>query len=216
MVAIARYYFYSGTAAGAPLLNLTKSGSDAIYKVAVAHLWQQFIINWWRWRCGVSKNSTGSNWIPVEHSSEANVFLFWKLLAKRRYLQFFPLLANFYWKLSLCLGLPAATRGANCPLLQAKCKTRAPTYLIAHFRFSIPLVFSSFTGILKNFSVISCFSIAIHTRTHHQLRTQKIFMAGFHSVAYGGRLYLVCTVCDVTIWRHFHVSKPTLWRSLLT
>jgi len=71
--------------------------------------------------------------------------------------------------------------------------------LIAHFRFSIPLVFSSFTGILKNFSVISCFSIAIHTRTHHQLRTQKIFMAGFHSVAYGGRLYLVCTVCDVTI-----------------
>jgi len=45
VVAIARYYFYSGTAAGAPLLNLTKSGSDAIYKVAVAHLWQQFIIN---------------------------------------------------------------------------------------------------------------------------------------------------------------------------
>ena len=38
-VAIVRYYFYSGTAAVAPLLNLTKSGSDAIYKVTVAHLW---------------------------------------------------------------------------------------------------------------------------------------------------------------------------------
>jgi len=24
-----------------------------------------------------------------------------------------------------------------------------------------------------------------------------------------------CAVCDVTIWRHFHVSKPTFWRSLL-
>jgi len=39
-VAIARYYFYSGTAAVAPLLNLTNSGSDAINKVPVAHLWQ--------------------------------------------------------------------------------------------------------------------------------------------------------------------------------
>jgi len=35
--------------------------------------------------------------------------------------------------------------------------------------------------------------------------TQKIFMGGFHSVAYGGHLYLVCAVCDVTIWRHSHV-----------
>ena len=32
-----------------------------------------------------------------------------------------------------------------------------------------------------------------------QWRTQKIFMGGFHSVAYGGHLYLVCAVCDVTI-----------------
>jgi len=38
---------------------------------------------------------------------------------------------------------------------------------------------------------------------------------GGHSVAYGGHLYLVCPVCDVTIWRHAHVSKPTFWRSLL-
>jgi len=40
-VAIARYCFYSGTAAVAPLLNLTNSGSgsNAINKVAVAHLW---------------------------------------------------------------------------------------------------------------------------------------------------------------------------------
>jgi len=40
-----------------------------------------------------------------------------------------------------------------------------------------------------------------------QWRTQKIFMGeGFHSVAYCGNLYLVCAVCDVTIWRHSHVS----------
>jgi len=37
---IARYYFYSVTGAVAPLLKLTNSGSgsDAINKVAVAHL----------------------------------------------------------------------------------------------------------------------------------------------------------------------------------
>jgi len=27
---------------------------------------------------------------------------------------------------------------------------------------------------------------------------------------------MVCAVCDITIWRHIHVSKPTFWRSLLT
>jgi len=35
-------------------------------------------------------------------------------------------------------------------------------------------------------------------------------------VAYGGHLYLVCAVCDVTIWRRIHVSKATLWRSWST
>ena len=50
-----------------------------------------------------------------------------------------------------------------------------------------------------------------------QWHMQKIFMGGhFHSVAYGGYLYLVCAVCDVTIWRHIYVSKPKFWRSLLT
>jgi len=47
-VAIARYYFYSGTAAVVSLLNLTKSsgGSDAIYKVAVAHLCPYYSLLW--------------------------------------------------------------------------------------------------------------------------------------------------------------------------
>jgi len=35
-------------------------------------------------------------------------------------------------------------------------------------------------------------------------------------VANGGHLYLVCAVCDVTVSRHNHGSKPTFWRSLLT
>jgi len=43
----------------------------------------------------------------------------------------------------------------------------------------------------------------------NQWRTQKMFMGGFHSEAYGGRLYLLCSVCDITICRHIHVSKPT-------
>jgi len=44
---------------------------------------------------------------------------------------------------------------------------------------------------------------------------RKFSWEGVHSVAYGGHLYLVCAVCDVTIWRHIHVSKPTFWQSLL-
>ena len=38
----------------------------------------------------------------------------------------------------------------------------------------------------------------------------------FLSLAYGGNLHFVFSVCDVTIWRHIHVSKLTFWRSLLT
>jgi len=37
-------------------------------------------------------------------------------------------------------------------------------------------------------------------------------MGMFHSVAEDAHLYLVCAVCDVTIWRHIHVFE----RSLLT
>jgi len=55
----------------------------------------------------------------------------------------------------------------------------------------------------------------ILTHNFRQWRTQKIFMGGFHSVEYGGHLF-VCSFCDVTIWRHIRVSKLTFWRRLLT
>jgi len=42
------------------------------------------------------------------------------------------------------------------------------------------------------------------------------FNRGVRWVAHGGHLHLECAVCDVTIWRHTYVSKPTFWRSLLT
>jgi len=45
---------------------------------------------------------------------------------------------------------------------------------------------------------------------------RKISRERFHSVMYSGQLFVVCGLCDVTIWRHIHVSKPTFWRSLLT
>ena len=44
--------------------------------------------------------------------------------------------------------------------------------------------------------------------TVSQWRTQKIFMGGSFSGILG-HLYLLCAVCDVTIWRHFQVSNPT-------
>jgi len=50
---------------------------------------------------------------------------------------------------------------------------------------------------------------------HCQWRTQKIFMGGSFSGIWWS-LYLVCGLCDVTVLRHIHVSKPTFWRSLLT
>jgi len=45
---------------------------------------------------------------------------------------------------------------------------------------------------------------------------RKFLWVVFHSLACGGHLYLVCARCDVTNWRHIHVSKPTFWRTLLT
>ena len=45
---------------------------------------------------------------------------------------------------------------------------------------------------------------------------RKFSWGSFHSEVYGGHLYLVCPVYDVTIWRQIHVSKPTFWWSLLT
>jgi len=42
------------------------------------------------------------------------------------------------------------------------------------------------------------------------------FHGVFRSVACGGHLYLVFALCEVTIWRHIHASKPMFWQSLLT
>jgi len=55
----------------------------------------------------------------------------------------------------------------------------------------------------------------------HLMETQdcsdvcRKFSWGFHSVVYSGHLYLVSAICDVTIWHHVYVSKPTFWRSFL-
>jgi len=56
--------------------------------------------------------------------------------------------------------------------------------------------------------------IYIHTFLSSGVR-RKFASGRFHSVAYGGHLSLVCGLCEVTIWRHIHVSKPPFWRSLL-
>jgi len=39
---------------------------------------------------------------------------------------------------------------------------------------------------------------------------RKFSWGGFHSVAYGGHLCLVCAVCDVTSWHDIHVFKRSL------
>jgi len=71
----------------------------------------------------------------------------------------------------------------------------------------------------------STFLIDVQSSTDKRLATTQDretvahtenFNGGIHSVAYGGHLYLVCAVCNVTLLRHIHVSQPTFWRSLLT
>jgi len=62
---------------------------------------------------------------------------------------------------------------------------------------------------------VKSFSCQMVGYSWSQWRTQKIFMGGFHSMTYGGDLHLVCALCDVTIWCHIHVSKPTFRGSLL-
>jgi len=40
-------------------------------------------------------------------------------------------------------------------------------------------------------------SLLVHQNV--QWRTQKIFLGGFYSLVYGGHLFVVCGLCDVTI-----------------
>jgi len=57
--------------------------------------------------------------------------------------------------------------------------------------------------------------IRLQTTCRYSGVRRKLSWGGFHSVAYGGHLFMVCGLCDVTIWHHFHVSKPMFWGSLL-
>jgi len=57
-----------------------------------------------------------------------------------------------------------------------------------------------------NLPYLKCPSLLFHDEFTHmkrnmarQWRTQKIFTGGFHSMTYGGDLYLVCALFDVTI-----------------
>ena len=43
-----------------------------------------------------------------------------------------------------------------------------------------------------------------------------IILCPSFSGVYGGHFYCLCAVCEVTIWCHILVSKPTFWQSLLT
>jgi len=91
---------------------------------------------------------------------------------------FFPLLANFQWKFSLCLGLSAAAGGGNCLLLQATVNVKLGPPFSLYIGFSIRLVFSSFLDFLENFSVISGFSLAIYILIHHHFSGSFLSVAG--------------------------------------
>ena len=77
-------------------------------------------------------------------------------------------------------------------------------FCIAYYRTKTSLAYVS--------RLLKPFLLFIHTVAY----AETFHVGGFHSLAYGGHLYLVCVVCDVIIWRQIHVSKPTFWRNLLT
>jgi len=73
---------------------------------------QRTIVHWWRWLSGAQaawhhfcwrrQSSTGINWIPIECSSERNIFLMEELRTscqRKVSPKFFPLLANYQWRI---------------------------------------------------------------------------------------------------------------------
>jgi len=51
------------------------------------------------------------------------------------------------------------------------------------------------------------------------LSSSMVYAENFHGGSIQWHIVVICiwcAVCDVTIWRHIHVSRPTFWRSLLT
>jgi len=68
------------------------------------------------------------------------------------------------------------------------------TYLAAPHSKTLT-IFKS-THITRLLSLQHSFRMTICT---NQWRTQKFSWGGFHSVAYGGHLFLVCGLCDVAI-----------------
>jgi len=68
---------------------------------------------------------------------------------------------------------------------------------------------------LENGSLRIRFCLRVKKQVVNSGVRRKFSWRGVHSVAYDGHLYLVCAFCDVTIWRHSHISKRTFWRRLL-
>jgi len=67
---------------------------------------------------------------------------------------------------------------------------------------------------IKLMNFLELFNIAFTILMTSASGVRRKFSWGVHSVAY--QLCLVRAVCDITIRRHIHVSKPTFWQSLLT
>jgi len=81
-----------------------------------------------------------------------------------------------------------------------------------YFKNSLGQCFSTFRKTVRTL----LFNENFIRTTNTSSSVRRKFSWGFHSVAYGGHFYFVSAVCDVTIKRHIHVSKPTFWRILLT
>ena len=80
------------------------------------------------------------------------------------------------------------------------------------FKNSLGQCFSTFRKTIRTLLFNEYFIRTANTSSD----VRRKFSWGFHSVDCGGHFYFVSTVCDVTIERHIHVSKPKFWRILLT
>ena len=122
-----------------------------------------------------------------------------------------------------CIGL----RPALGALIAFGCRWRKQ---MAWFRDSVDLLLTALESKGKAGPASLFITSAVQDHARPQLKVtrsdspmrllsgvcRKFSWGCFHSVAYGGHLYLVCAVCDVNIWRHIHVSKQgeICWHNL--
>ena len=88
--------------------------------------------------------------------------------------------------------------------------------IVGYWKWTTAKVFAQvhFSTAFENLNPSQCSNTAIVKQNRKRPVAYAVHGVSFSDIC--GHFHLMWAVCDVTIWRHVHVSKPTFWRSLLT